>query len=335
MSVSYKDAGVDLQEAESSTKKIAKLAKSTYNKNVVQEIGLFGGFYALDITKYPEPVLVTSVDGVGTKLKVAFMMDKHDTVGQDLVNHCVNDIMTSGADPLCFLDYLGTLKLSASVAEQIIGGMAKACKENGCALIGGETAEMPGFYQPGEYDLVGSIVGAVNKSSMINGSNIQPNDILVGLPSNGLHTNGYSLARKVIFEVALHSVNTVVDELGATWGEILLKTHKSYQKPINAVKNMPGLVGISHITGGGIEGNTKRLLREQLGLDINWTSWEVPIEFRLIEQMGKIKAEEMKKAFNLGIGLIFIVQPGDLDELTNALINIGEKPMEIGRIIEA
>lgn len=334
MSVSYKDAGVDLQEAESSTKKIAQLAKSTFNKNVVQDIGLFGGFYALDIIKYPEPVLVTSVDGVGTKLKVAFMMEKHDTVGQDLVNHCINDIMTSGADPLCFLDYLGTLKLSTKIAEQIIGGMAKACKENDCALVGGETAEMPGFYQPGEYDLVGSIVGVVNKPDMINGSKIAPNDILVGLPSNGLHTNGYSLARKVIFEVGLHSVHTMVDELGVTWGEILLKTHRSYLRPINAVKHIQGLVGISHITGGGIEGNTKRLLRDHLGLQLNWKSWQVPIEFQLIQQMGKIETEEMRKAFNMGIGLIFIVQPNFYDKVFSELLSLGEKPVEIGRIVE-
>jgi phosphoribosylformylglycinamidine cyclo-ligase len=334
LSISYKDAGVDLQEAESSTRKIAQLAKSTFNKNVVQEIGLFGGYYTLDIKKYPEPVLVTSVDGVGTKLKVAFMMDKHDTVGQDLVNHCVNDIMTSGADPLCFLDYLGTLKLSTKVAEQIIGGMAKACKENGCALIGGETAEMPGFYLPGEYDLVGSIVGVVNKSTMLNGSAIQLDDVLVGLPSNGLHTNGYSLARKVIFEVGLHSVNTIIDDLGETWGEVLLKTHRSYQRPINAVKHISGLAGISHITGGGIEGNTKRLLRNNLSLHINWDSWQIPIEFKLIQEMGDIHSNEMRKAFNMGIGLVFVVQPNSYDNVVSELKSIGEKPIQIGRIVQ-
>lgn len=334
MSISYKDAGVDLNEAGESTKRIAALAKSTFNKYVLQEIGLFGGFFELDIKKYPKPVLVTSVDGVGTKLKVAFMMNKHDTVGQDLVNHCVNDIMTSGADPLCFLDYLGTLKLERDVAEQIISGMAKACRENECALIGGETAEMPGFYSPGEYDLVGSIVGVVNKDEMINGSQIEPDDILLGLPSNGLHTNGYSLARKVIFEVGLHNVNTVVDDLGLTWGEVLLKVHRSYRSAVNAVKHLPGLVGISHITGGGIVGNTGRLLRDNLDLEIDWKAWEVPVEFRLIQEMGKIADSEMRRAFNMGIGLIFIVKPNSLDQVKQILEKSGESCFEIGRVIE-
>ncbi len=332
MSISYKDSGVDLHAAEVSTKKIAALAKSTFNANVLKDVGLFSGFFSLDLKKYSEPVIVSSVDGVGTKLKIAFAMDIHDTIGRDLVNHCVNDIMVSGADPLFFLDYIGTLSLKPDIAEQIVRGMAEACKINGCALIGGETAEMPGFYSPGEYDLAGTIVGAVNKSDIIDGGRIGPGDLLIGLPSNGLHTNGYSLARKVLLEVKKVDLTKHVDELGGSWGKCLLKVHKSYAKAVRAVRKNRGVAGISHITGGGIVGNTKRLLRENMELQIDWSGWHIPPEFRLIQDYGKVTDPEMRQTFNLGIGLVFVVKPDLCESVFTALKNAGEEPIHIGRV---
>ena len=334
MSVTYKDAGVNLEAAEASTKSISALAKSTFNSNVLKNIGLFSGFFELDLKKYSHPVIVSSVDGVGTKLKIAFMMGKHDTVGHDLVNHCVNDIMTSGADPLFFLDYIGTLNLTPENATQIVKGMAEGCKENGCALIGGETAEMPGFYQAGEYDLVGSIVGAVNRQDIIDGSTIKAGDVLLGLPSNGLHTNGYSLARKVILDMGSIDVKEFDNELGDSWGNMLLKVHKSYAQPIKAVRQHKGLAGISHITGGGIEGNTKRLLSDDLGLSINWDSWTAPKEFQLIQKYASISDEEMRRVFNMGIGLIFVVHPESVEEIKSQLEAVGENAVEMGSIIK-
>ena len=332
MAISYKDSGVDLEAAEASTKKIATLAKSTFNSHVLKEIGLFSGFYSLDLHKYPEPIIVSSIDGVGTKLKIAFAMGIHDTIGQDLVNHCVNDIMVSGADPLFFLDYIGTLSLKPVIAEKIVKGMAEACKLNGCALIGGETAEMPGFYSPGEYDLAGTIVGAVNKQDIIDGSRIKPGDLLIGIASNGLHTNGYSLARKVLLEVKKVDLNEYVDELGDCWGNCLLKVHKSYANAIKTVRRMEGLAGISHITGGGIVGNTNRLLRNNMKLQIDWKSWQVPAEFKLIQDFGNIADSEMRRTFNLGIGLVFVVKPDNYDSIFTSLENAGEKPVHIGSI---
>lgn len=334
MAVTYKDAGVDLETAETSTKNIAALAKSTFNENVVQEIGLFGGFYALDKNKYKEPILVSSIDGVGTKLKIAFMLNKHDTVGQDLVNHCVNDIMTSGADPLFFLDYIGTQHLDAEVSTQIVGGMAKACRENGCALIGGETAEMPGFYSKGEYDLAGAIVGVVDRDKVINGENIGAGDELIGLPSVGLHTNGYSLARKVLLEIAKVNLEEFIPELSATWGKTLLTVHRSYLQPIKAVRHLSGLVGISHITGGGIEGNTKRLLKNGLALDVDWDAWETPAAFRLISQLGQISEKEMRQVFNMGVGLVFVTKRDASANIIQVLEKIGEKPLKIGNVVQ-
>ncbi len=334
MGVSYKSSGVDLEVAEASTKTIAALAKSTFNERVLNDIGLFAGFYEIDVKKYPNPVIVTSIDGVGTKLKIAFMMDIHDTVGQDLVNHCVNDIMTSGADPLAFTDYIGTLELKAEKVEALIRGMSKACRENDCALIGGESAEMPGFYSPGEYDLAGSIIGILNRDDIIDGRNILAGDILIGLKSNGLHTNGYSLARKVILDIHNINIKKHVDELGMSWGETLLKIHKSYKNTIQAVRNTPGLHGISHITGGGIEGNTKRLLSEGLGLTIDWDAWEPLPEFRLIQHLGEIEDKEMRRAFNLGIGLVLVVSPDSVDTLLAATKTVGEEPVILGQVVQ-
>ncbi|MBN1997267.1 phosphoribosylformylglycinamidine cyclo-ligase [candidate division KSB1 bacterium] len=332
--MTYRDSGVNLEEAEQSIKAIGSLAKETFNEHVLRGIGLFAGFFELDLKKYSNPVIVSSIDGVGTKLKIAFMTGCHGSVGQDLVNHCVNDIMTCGADPLFFLDYVGTLKLETGVMTEIIRGMAKACKQNGVALIGGETAEMPGFYATGEYDLVGTIIGAVDKERIIDGQNIIPGDVLLGLPSNGLHTNGYSLARKILFDMAGIDVNEPIRDCESTWGECLLKVHKSYQKAITAVRTTEAVVGISHITGGGIEGNTKRLLRDGLGLRIDWSSWKIPPEFKKIQQHGNVSDEEMRRVFNLGIGLILVVSAGHEQSVAQKLKSVNESCFPIGRIIK-
>ncbi len=335
MAITYGTAGVNLQAADDATHRIAAAAKTTFNTQVLKEIGLFAGFYQMDLNRYQKPVLVSSIDGVGTKLKIAFMLNRHDTVGQDLVNHCVNDIMTCGADPLFFLDYIGLGSLIPEQVEQIILGMAKACKENECVLIGGETAEMPGFYQLGEYDLAGTIVGIVDREKIIDGSQIQPRDILIGLPSSGLHTNGYSLARKILFEVMHISLESLVPELGITWGEALLQVHRSYRRAVMQARCLPELVGISHITGGGIVGNTKRLLRPGLQLKIDWTAWQRPKIFTLLQSYGHVDEEEMRRVFNLGIGMIMIVRPSAKEHLIRALQEVGETALEIGYIVEA
>jgi phosphoribosylformylglycinamidine cyclo-ligase len=301
----YKGAGVDIEEGEKSVQDIKSMVRMTHNRNVLTDLGSFGGMYLLDINKYKQPVLVSSTDGVGTKLKVAFIMDKHDTVGEDLVNHCVNDIAVSGAAPLFFLDYYATAKLQSIIFQDVISGFVRGCKNNQCALIGGETAEMPDMYQPGEYDLSGTIVGIVEKNGVVDGSRISKTDVLIGLKSNGLHTNGYSLARKVLLQH--YKVNAYVEDLGCTVGEELLKVHLSYLNIIQKAINKFQVHGISHITGGGIEGNTKRLLGNDLNLNINWSNWTVPTVFSLIQRLGKVPVEDMRKAFNMGIGLVFIV----------------------------
>lgn len=332
MSITYQASGVNLEAADASTQRIAELAKTTFNTNVIKEIGLFAGFYQLDLTKYTNPIIVSSIDGVGTKLKIAFMLNRHETVGQDLVNHCVNDIMTCGSDPLFFLDYIGVGQLDPQHASQIISGMVKACRENECALIGGETAEMPGFYAAGEYDLAGTIIGVVDRKNIIDGSQISPGDVLLGLPSMGLHTNGYSLARKVLFDSAAISLELPVKELGMTWGEALLQVHRSYKKPIMQVRRHPGLTGISHITGGGLVGNTIRLLRPGLELEIDWRSWQVPAIFSLLQKYGHVTDEEMRRVFNLGIGLVFVVQATAKQEIINILKENDELVYEIGLV---
>lgn len=331
--LTYKDAGVDIDAGELSVKAISRLAKSTFNDNVLKDIGLFGSFYRLNCSQLKEPVLVSSVDGVGTKLKIAIMTGIHDTVGEDLVNHCVNDIMTSGAEPLFFLDYLALANLEPAVVEQIVSGMARGCRNADCALIGGETAEMPDFYQPGEYDIAGTIVGIVDAETIVDGSKIMPGDVLVGVRSNGLHTNGYSLVRKIFFELNHFTVDDYIEELSCTLGEELLKVHRSYRNAIMALKNQPFLHGMSHITGGGIEGNTNRILPEQMNLKIDWNSWQ-PLEiFHLIKQIGKVPEEEMRRVFNLGIGFIFVIDKNFVDRTIEMLSSIQQEPMIIGEII--
>jgi phosphoribosylformylglycinamidine cyclo-ligase len=333
VAVTYQSSGVSLDAAEDSTKKIARLAKSTFNEHVIKEIGLFAGFFTLDLQKYNQPVIVSSIDGVGTKLKIAFLLNRHDTVGQCLVNHCVNDIMTCGADPLFFLDYFGVGKLEPAVAEQLVAGMASACRENGCALIGGETAEMPGFYSKGEYDVAGAIIGAVNRDQIIDGSRIKKGDVLVGLRSTGLHTNGYSLARYILLEKSPVQLDEFVPDLNMTWGEALLQVHKSYKTAVESVRRLPGITGISHITGGGIVGNTSRLLRPGLALDVEWNAWTMPPLFQLIQERGGVETEEMRRVFNLGIGLVLIVREDDVLTVKSALKQVGEIAVPMGRVI--
>ncbi len=331
MNNTYKSAGVDIEAGEETVRRIKDFAKSTFNKNVLSDIGMFGGFYELDLSVYKEPVLVSSVDGVGTKLKIAFAMNKHRTIGQDLVNHCVNDIAVCGANPIYFLDYLAFGKLNSDKAADIIEGFAIACKQNGCALIGGETAEMPGLYSEDEYDMSGTIVGIVEKSGVINGKDIKKGDVLIGFPSNGLHTNGYSLARKVLLKK--HKLDERFDGLDETLGDDLLRVHKSYLKLINHLKENIKIKGFSHITGGGIVGNTKRILPENLKLKIFWDEWEMPAIFKLIQESGDISNEEMRNAFNVGIGLIAVVNKNDVHETINLASNVNEHPVVIGEVV--
>lgn len=283
----------------------------------MSEIGHFGGLFDAKFDEFNHPVLVSSTDGVGTKLKIAFLMNKHDTIGQCLVNHCVNDILTCGAKPLFFLDYFATGKLDSNVAYDVISGFAKACIENDCALIGGETAEMPSFYKEGEYDIAGTIVGIVERSKILDGKKIHRGDILLGLKSNGLHTNGYSLARRVLLEK--FDVFQYIPELGTTLGEELLRVHKSYLKFVYPILEKNLLKGISHITGGGIVGNTKRIIPESLEINVFWGEWEIPPIFYLIKDLGKIDEIEMREVFNLGIGLILIVDKQNVDDVISSL----------------
>ncbi len=331
MDNTYKSAGVDIEAGDETVRRIKSLAKSTFNKNVLSEIGLFGAFYEVDLAEYKHPVLVSSVDGVGTKLKIAFAMNKHNTLGQDLVNHCVNDIAVCGAKPVYFLDYLAFGKLNPDTAEKIIEGFSIACKENNCALIGGETAEMPGIYSDDEYDMSGTIVGIVEKEKVINGKNIEKGDVLLGFSSNGLHTNGYSLARKILLEK--HSLSEKVEGLELPLGDELLRIHKSYLKLILQLKENLQVKGFSHITGGGIIGNTKRILPDGFSLKIEWNAWEVPALFRFIQTEGKISDDEMRKVFNIGIGLIAVVDRNDVEKAFEISKQSNETPIIIGEIV--
>ena len=330
MTDTYKSAGVDIKAGEETVSLIKKHVKSTFNKFVLSDIGHFGGFFEIP-SGYKNPVLVSSTDGVGTKLKIAFAMDKHDTVGQDLVNHCVNDISVCGATPLYFLDYLAFDKLIPQKAEKIIEGFSKACKENNVALIGGETAEMPGIYQQNEYDMSGTIVGIVEKEKIIDGRNVTRGDILIGFKSTGLHTNGYSLARKVLLEK--FTINDIPGSLTKSLGEELLNIHKSYLSLITKIKEEIQVKAFSHITGGGILGNTIRVVPKGLSLKINWNAWERPPIFNLIQETGKVPEEEMQKAFNLGIGLITIVQKNDIPKVEEVAKSFNEEIFIIGQVI--
>lgn len=327
----YKDSGVDVKAGEELVESIKELVKKTHNDSVLSNIGGFGGFYMPDFSSFKKPVLVSSVDGVGTKLKVAFKAGIYDTIGQDLVNHCVNDIAVCGAKPLFFLDYFSTGRLDKEVAINVVKGFAIGCKENGCALIGGETAEMPDIYADGEFDLAGTIVGVVDRDKVINGEKVQAGDILVGFESNGLHTNGYSLARKVLF--SKFDINDRVESINQTVGEALLRIHRSYLEIITELKELIDVHAFSHITGGGIIGNTKRVVPERLKLAINWNSWPVPPIFNLIQVSGEVPDDDMREAFNLGIGLIAIIPKKSLGTIEKWAKNKGEKIYNIGYIV--
>ena len=320
----YKAAGVDIDAGNETVRRIRGLARATFTPGVLSEIGSFGGLFRLDRDRYQDPVLVSSADGVGTKLKVAFMMGKHDTVGADLVNHCVNDILVQGAEPLFFLDYLATGRLSPDVAEQVIIGVARACKENGCALIGGETAEMPGFYADGEYDIAGFIVGAVEKSKVIDGRSVVPGDVLIAIPSAGLHTNGYSLARRVFFELAGWKPDTYVSELGTTIGEALLAPHRSYLNLVRPLIERDWVKGLAHITGGGLTENLPRTLPDGCAADIDLQAWTIPPIFQLLQKHGAIARDEMFRAFNMGVGLVIVCTSRDAERVINTLMRGGE-----------
>jgi len=332
-SITYADAGVDITSGDRAKQRIKMLARKTFNKQVLSEIGGFGGLFALDLSKFPEPVLVSSADGVGTKLKVAFELGVHHTVGADLVNHCVNDIAVQGATPLFFLDYIATGRLESDVVETVVRGISEACRANGCALIGGETAQMPGFYADGEYDLAGTIIGCVNRPNIITGEKIETGDVLLGLPSNGLHTNGYSLARKLLFEVAKYGPDHYVNELKDKTGGALMRTHRSYLSVIKKLTAQPGLVsGFAHITGGGITENLPRILPRGLDACIDLSSWEVPPLFKHLQQLGNVEHDEMFRTFNMGIGLIAVI-PGEQLKKVKAILNrANERHCIIGRI---
>jgi phosphoribosylformylglycinamidine cyclo-ligase len=329
-SISYSDAGVSIDNANLAVSKIKNFARNTFNERTLTEIGSFGGMFSGAFPEMREPILVASADGVGTKLKIAFETEIHDTIGQDLVNHCVNDILVQGARPLFFLDYFATGVLAPDVTASVVEGISIACKENGCVLLGGETAEMPGFYADGEYDLAGFIVGVVDKSKVIDGKSIKAGDVVLGLPSNGLQTNGYSLARKLFFEVAGYKVDTFVKELGKTIGEALLEKHTSFLKPLDCLLDSGKIRGLVHITGGGFLENIPRILPENVAVEIKRGSWnELPI-FGLMQKLGNVADSEMFRTFNMGIGMIVICAEEDKVFLKENL----PTSFEIGRVIE-
>lgn len=330
--VTYADAGVDISRANRTKQRIKYLAHKTFTRGVLSEIGGFGGLFAVDKTKYTDPVLVSSVDGVGTKLKIAFEMGLHSTVGADLVNHCVNDIAVQGAAPLFFMDYLATGKLDPAVAEKVVEGIADACKHNGCALIGGETAEMPGFYPDGEYDLAGFIVGVVEREKIITGKSVQIGDIILGLPSNGLHTNGYSLARKLLFEVAHYSPETYVNEIKNKVGNELMRTHKTYWPILRKLIDGQCVSALAHVTGGGITENLPRVLPRGTAAVIELGSWPVPPIFEHLQQLGNVPQDEMLRTFNMGLGMLLVVPAEKFKKAQSVLERVGEKACTIGRI---
>lgn len=330
----YKSSGVNIDAGNETVRRIKGLARATFTPGVLSEIGSFGGLFSLG-TAWRDPVLVSSADGVGTKLKIAFMTGRHDTIGVDLVNHCVNDILVQGAVPLFFLDYLATGALLPDVAEQIVSGLAQACRANGCALLGGETAEMPGFYAAGEYDVAGFIVGAVEREQLITGRRISPGDVLVAVPSSGLHTNGYSLARRIVFEHLGLTVDARVPALGETVGEALLRPHRSYLSLMRPLLAAGHIRGMAHITGGGVTDNLPRILPAGTRARVDRTSWEVPPLFRWLGEAGQVPAEDQWRSFNMGMGLILAVAEGDVDEVLGVLRSSGEAGARVVGGIEA
>ena len=332
--VTYADAGVDISSGDRAKQRIKYLAQRTFTKNVLSEIGGFGGLFKLDTAKFKQPVLVSSADGVGTKLKIAFELGIHHTVGADLVNHCVNDIAVQGATPLFFLDYLATGKLDGEVTEKIVTGLADACRANGCALIGGETAQMPGFYADGEYDLAGFIVGVADRDKLITGAGIKTGDVLVGLPSTGLHTNGYSLARKLFFEKAGYKPEQYINALKEKAGAALMKTHKSYLHVIQKLTANDLVAGMAHITGGGITENLPRILPKNISAVVELGSWPVLPVFEHLRELGDVEQDEMLRTFNMGIGLILVIPADKFKRAKGVLERASEKFYVIGRTVK-
>jgi phosphoribosylformylglycinamidine cyclo-ligase len=333
-SVTYADAGVDISRGDRAKERIKYLAQKTFNRNVLAGVGGFGALFKLDLQKWKQPVLVSSADGVGTKLKIAFEMGMHHTVGADLVNHCVNDIGVQGATPLFFLDYFASGKIESEVIESVVTGLSEACKANGCALIGGETAQMPGFYTDHEYDLAGFIVGVVEKDKMVTGAGIKPGDVLIGLPSTGLHTNGYSLARKLFFEVAGYKHSQYVTAIKEKAGAALMKTHRSYLSVMQKLVNGGLTTGMAHITGGGITENLPRILPKGVEAHIELGSWTVPPLFEHLRELGGVPQDEMMRTFNMGVGLVAAIPADKFTKAKNLLDRAEEKFHVIGRIVK-
>jgi phosphoribosylformylglycinamidine cyclo-ligase len=330
----YKAAGVDIDAGNETVRRIRSLARSTFTSGVLSDIGSFGGLFQLETGRFREPVLVASADGVGTKLKIAFMTGQHGTIGTDLVNHCVNDILVQGAEPLFFLDYFATGRLSPVVAEHIVGGIAAACRDNNCALLGGETAEMPGFYGDGEYDLAGFIVGVVDRERLVNGRQILVGDVLVGVPSSGLHTNGFSLARRIVFDRLGLTVDTRVPELGRTIGEALLEPHRSYLRCVRPLLDGGRIKGMAHITGGGITDNLPRVLPHGTAAVIDAAAWEIPPIFKWLQQNGQVPIDDMMRTFNMGMGLIIVTAREKAEPLLEELAARGGRDARvIGEVV--
>jgi phosphoribosylformylglycinamidine cyclo-ligase len=330
----YSDAGVDIDAATRATEKIKELARRTFNERTLSEIGSFGGMFDGAFPALRQPVLVASADGVGTKLKIAFATGVHDTIGRDLVNHCVNDILVQGARPLFFLDYIATGKLSPETVAGIVAGIANGCRENGCVLLGGETAEMPGFYADGEYDVAGFIVGVVDREKVIDGKRIVAGDVVLALPAVGLHTNGYSLARKLFFEVAGYDVKTKLETVGLTVGEALLQPHLSYLRPLEGLLDSGVINGLAHITGGGLTDNIPRILPAGTAVEIDKGSWPVLPIFTLMQQIGTVSGPEMYRTFNMGVGMVIVCAAAEAAVIKAHLSERGEQCYEIGRVIE-
>lgn len=328
----YREAGVDISAADAAKARIKDLARGTFNASVLSEIGSFGGMYRPDFARYREPVLVSSTDGVGTKIKVAIAAGVHDTVGYDLVAHCVNDILVQGASPLFFLDYVAVGKMDPDLVEALVRGVARGCSELGCPLVGGETAELPGLYAPGDYDLAGFIVGVVDKAKALP-QGVREGDVLLGLPSAGLHTNGYTLARKVLFEALGLGVETRLTELGTSVGEALLAPHRSYLGALEPLVERSKIRALAHLTGGGFQGNIPRVLPEGLGARVRRGSWEVPALFRLIQRGGEVGDDEMYRTFNMGIGMVVVVSPEDHHEVEHSLERRGEASFLLGSVV--
>lgn len=332
--LTYKEAGVDTKEGERAVSLMKPHVKRTFNENVLTGLGGFGSLFRLDVKGMEEPVLVSGTDGVGTKLKLAFLMDKHDTVGQDCVAMCVNDVLCQGAKPLFFLDYIATGKVKAEKIADIVKGIADGCVLAGCALVGGETAEMPDFYSDGEYDMAGFAVGVVDRKKMIDGSRIKEGDAVIGIASSGIHSNGYSLVRKLFFDKLGMSADDMVEELGSTLGEALITPTRIYAKACNAALEKSEINGIVHITGGGFYENIPRIIPEGLGVSIRMGSWRIPPVFQYIKKTGNIELKEMFSTFNMGIGMMMMVDPAHTETVLSALVKAGEKAAVIGEIVK-